>query len=103
MTEESAQERRSSLQNERDRAFVQENLKDFEPMTSKAWKFLEARFGPEISKPRLVSLGCILALHLNIPLVREYKRRKGMMIKWFDDNFDCIQPFIEKCVEVTFI
>jgi hypothetical protein len=94
-----AQER-GSVQNDRDRMFVKQCLRNFDPATSEAWKFLENRFGPDIPKPWLISLGRVLAQHLNIPLAREYKRRKGMMIKWFDDHFEFIEPFINQHVEV---
>jgi hypothetical protein len=69
-------------------------LDGFRPKESDLWKYLTAR-DLRISKNSLVSLGRICALVLNIPLTREYKRRANTMMKWFQDHWAQIQPWLD--------
>lgn len=42
----------------------------------------------------------VISDQLNIGLYREYKRRKEMLIKWFDENYDSVWPFIENHLSI---
>jgi hypothetical protein len=83
-----------------EKEWLQQEMKGFEPEKSEAWKFLAGRYGEKISKDELLSLGQVAAMELGITLVRDYKRRKSTMIKWFQDNLTRLRPFLEKSLEV---
>lgn len=90
-----------TLQAEFEAKFVQEKLADFEPTNCDAWIKLTGRFGPKISQEELLSLAEVVSHQLGIELFREYKRRKNMLIKWFDEHVDEVWPYIEKHIIIT--
>ena len=89
-----------SAQDKYESDFVKEKLKDFEPKASRAWISLTSRYGPKINQNQLLSLAEVVSYQLNLGLFREYKRRKEMLIKWFDENYDAVWPFIENHITV---
>jgi len=68
--------------------------------TCEAWRRLTIRFGMTISHMELLSLAKVVAHYTNIELVREAKRRKELLIKWFDDNLERVWPFIEEKIRI---
>ena len=90
-----------TLQAEFEAKFVQEKMADFDPTNCEAWAKLTSRFGPKISQEELLSLAEVVSHQLNIELYREYKRRKNMLIKWFDEHCDQVWPYIEKHIIIT--
>jgi hypothetical protein len=80
--------------------WLRDEMKGFEPFESEAWRFLTQLYGQKISKEEIISLGQVTATELKIELVREYKRRKETMIKWFQNHIDHVQPFLRNNVEV---
>jgi hypothetical protein len=83
-----------------EKEWLEHEMKGFQPQESEAWKFLAERYGEKISKDELLSLGQVAAMELGLALVRDYKRRKATMIKWFQDNFTRLRPFLETSLEV---
>lgn len=81
--------------------FVKKKLDGFNPSECDAWKLLTARFGQKISQEELLSLAIVISRHLHINLFREYKRRKSMLIKWYNDNIMKIWPFIVNQIVIT--
>lgn len=79
----------------------QSDIKYFDWEKSRAWTWLVGRFGPKISKEELLSLGLVVCHNTGIELTREYKRRKKTMVKWFEDNYDQVMPFIRSSVIVN--
>ncbi|KAK8842260.1 hypothetical protein M9Y10_026494 [Tritrichomonas musculus] len=93
--------RKPQLKDNEELLFVNDQLKFFKPSSSAAWKLLESHFGPKINQEELLSLAMVVSTYTGISLYREYKRRKGMLIKWFDDNLTQIWPFILQHIVVT--
>lgn len=89
-----------SLQDKYESDFVKEKLTGFDHKKCKAWLSLTERFGPKISQNQLLSMAEVISDQLNIGLYREYKRRKEMLIKWFDENYDSVWPFIENHLSI---
>jgi hypothetical protein len=83
-----------------EKEWLQRQMSGFAPTECPAWQYLTARFGEKISKEELLSLGQVAAIELELDLVREYKRRKETMIKWFQNHFDVIRPFLETNLEI---
>lgn len=89
-----------SKQIEFENYFVQKKLKGFNPKTCQAWRKLTERFGPKISHEEILSLAMVIADNMHISLSREYKRRKNMLVKWFDENLNEVWPLVETCIIV---
>lgn len=92
---------KQTLQAKYEWKFINEKRQNWDASSSGAWKKLTSRFGPKISQEELLSLAQVVSVQLDIELTREYKRRKEILIKWFDENLDVIWPFIEKNVVVS--
>ena len=88
-------DKKGNLQYLFEEKFIAEKKKDFDPYLSDAWKQLTIRYGPKISHGLLLSMAEVVSHHLQIELFREYKRRKEMLIKWFDEQLDIIIPFLD--------
>ena len=68
------------------------------PKESPIWKEITRRFGVNVKHAELVSIASVLANSANIRLDREAKRRKTVLVKWFEENFSAIQPFLDYVV-----
>jgi hypothetical protein len=77
---------------ERDR--VASRLSGFNSKDNSVWKAITQRFGNNIKQPELLSMAQVLANHANIRLDRDAKRRKAVLIKWFEENWVAIEPFL---------
>lgn len=93
--------KQKTFQAEHEDIIVKKKLKDFDLAKSRAWAKLTAKYGPKISQEELLSLAQVVSVHKSIELFREYKRRKKMLIQWFDDNYDVVMPFLDNYVMVT--
>jgi hypothetical protein len=76
---------------------IASRLDGFSPKETPAWREITRRFGPNIKQPELVSIASVLAQGTNIRLDRDAKRRKAVLIKWFEENWAAIAPSLD-CV-----
>jgi hypothetical protein len=49
-------------------------------------------FGSNLNQAELLSIAEVLAFRLNLKVDRGAKRRKEVLIKWYDENWDRIAP-----------
>ena len=77
---------------EKDR--INERLGVFDP--KQTWQKICDIFGPNIKHPELVSIATVASGFLNIKLDRDAKRRKKVLIKWFEENWAEIEPIISR-------
>jgi hypothetical protein len=63
--------------------------------SSHAWRKVTSRYGDGLNHAELLSVAEVVAYNLNVPLDREAKRRKSLLIKWFEDNMNEIEPFLD--------
>ena len=68
----------------------QNNLKN-----SPSYQYLLEKFGPEIHLTFLLKMAEDISFKLKIPLNREIKRKKTLLIKWFEDYWSIIFPIID--------
>jgi hypothetical protein len=61
---------------------------------STPWNQLIALYGPRLSQEELVSIARLIAKKLDIKLDRDARRRKPVMIKWFEENWESIEPLL---------
>lgn len=80
---------------------IRDRLQEFDYKSSRAWKELEKQQWHERSQKELVSIAQVIAKHCNIDLDRESKRRKEVLIKWFDDHLDQILPCFSQ-IEIVY-
>ena len=80
---------------------LKDRLQEFNYKDSRAWKELERMNWHERSQKELVSIAQVIAKHCNIDLDRESKRRKEVLIKWFDDHLEEILPSFDQ-IELVF-
>ena len=67
---------------------------------TEAWARLQEKYGRKISQEELLSLARVVANELDLELSREYKRRKELLIIWFQENLSIVWPFIEKHIAI---
>ena len=67
---------------------IQSRLGNFNPKDNHVWRTITQRFGANIKQPELLSIAQVLASGANVKLDRDAKRRKGVLIKWFEENWN---------------
>ena len=80
-------------------------MDDFDIKGSKGKALLEEIFQQDlknISQSGLKVFGELVGKLINVNLTRNEKRRKGLIVKWFNDNASKIEP-IKSTIKVDFI
>jgi hypothetical protein len=75
-----------------------DRLLGFNPKEHPSWAAIATRFGATVNQRELVSIARVLATHSHVPLDRDAKRRKSVLLKWFAENWGAIAPFIDSVV-----
>lgn len=73
-------------------------LKGFKAKDSMAWSEITRRYGSELKHGELLSIAEVVASNANVQLDRDAKRRKSVLIKWFEENWTRISPFLNYVV-----
>lgn len=76
---------------------VRARLNGFIAMESMIWNEIKRRFGDNIRHGELLSIAEVVAQYSGVFLDRDAKRRKTVLIKWFQENWARIAPFLS-CV-----
>jgi hypothetical protein len=69
-------------------------LGDFESERSRAWELLDRMSAQTFSRQALISLASIFSLLIDVPLKRDYTRRKDLIVKWLDMNYEAVEPWV---------
>jgi hypothetical protein len=69
-------------------------LKGFRYKSSRAWRELSLRFGTDLTASELLSVAEVVAFNLSLTVDRKAKRKKSLLVKWFDDNLKDVIPFL---------
>ena len=77
---------------------VKERLGNFNWKESLAWNYLSSTYGDGLNQKKLLSIAQNCSSSLNISLDRDAKRRKSVLIKWFDDNWNIFEPFLQNLI-----
>jgi len=77
---------------------VRKRTEGFKYQNSKSWVGLCRRYGDRITHDELVSVAEVLNPYIGIKLDRDAKRRKNVMLKWFEDNWNTIEPWLSYVV-----
>jgi hypothetical protein len=92
--------RKSDSQNKKTKQIVEARLSQFDPSTSRAKKMLWELYGPAHNHD-LLSLAKLCAHYLDVYLDREAQRLKPVLLKWFDENIEQIEPFLREHLVIT--
>ena len=84
-----------NIQNKFKREFLKYEREDFDYESCLAWLKLTERFWKKINHEYLLNFAEVISMKLGIKIFRYQKRKKEMLINWFNNNFDQIWPFIE--------
>jgi len=88
----------SKSQTEVERERVDRRLDGFIAKESRAWKEITEHYGSSLNQGELLSLAEVLASEIGLHVDREAKRRKEVLIKWYDENIEKIAPFLKYVV-----
>ncbi|EAX94285.1 hypothetical protein TVAG_057860 [Trichomonas vaginalis G3] len=95
--EESAfRKRRRDRDNEIAR--VQQRVSGFNASLSEAWPTLCQHFGQKITQDELVSIAEAIKPYAQVKLDRDARRRKSVILKWYQDNWSQISKYIKYVV-----
>lgn len=64
---------------------------------SAAWKVITEKYGDNLNQAELLSLAEVIAEQLGLKVDREAKRRKEVLVKWYDEHLSeimCLLPRI---------
>jgi hypothetical protein len=83
-----------------DRYVAQQRIAGFNPEISPACRALGGKFGSTI-KDEVLCIAEVLGAEIGIYPDRDAKRRKIVLLKWYDENWERIQPFLGRIMAVT--
>ena len=75
---------------------VIKRIKDFDQETSPACRKIHSRFGRGIIHEELKSLAEFICEKVHIELDRDAKRDNRVLHKWFQENWEVIEPVIDQ-------
>ena len=70
-------------------------MNGFDSKDNPVWNEISRRFGSNIKQGELTNIAKVIAESAQIKLDRDAKRRKSVLLKWFDENWAEIQPFLD--------
>lgn len=78
-------------------ARVKKRLADFDSENSEAWKVISQMFGAGVTHSELKSIALIICMHTTpqIKLDRDASRDNRVLLKWFTENWNIIQPHLK--------
>ena len=89
-----AASKKSRLQNQKDRFLTHQRLLGFDSTHCQARVVLHEIFGDSLTGAKMLTLAEICCFKLNLYLDREARRRKCVLLKWFEENLAVIKDFL---------
>jgi hypothetical protein len=77
---------------------IADRLYGFDHRDNDVWKAISQKFGTNIKQQELLSIASVLAERAGIRLDRDAKRRKSVLVKWFDENWAAVSPYLDYVV-----
>jgi hypothetical protein len=66
----------------------------FNPSESRGLHLIERlSAGKELSREQMIGLAHIFSVLAKIDFPRDFTRRRDLLVKWFDDHFEVLEPF----------
>lgn len=74
---------------------VSQLVQEFNVNKSNAWIYLRSNYGEKITHSDLIRIAKIVSSYTGIKVSRDAKRRKLVLLKWFDENWLTIKPILK--------
>jgi hypothetical protein len=84
-----------------ERLKIDQRIRNFDMKHSPAWHELKRRGWDRLSQAELLSIAQLLGKKLSIHVDREAKRRKNVLVKWFEENLSRLSPLLD-CIQLVF-
>ena len=79
---------------EKERERVKKRVDGFEWRDSEVWITLTAKFGPRLNHEELTSIAELIAGHADLKIDRDAKRRKVVLLKWFEEHWSIVRSLL---------
>jgi hypothetical protein len=73
-------------------------LEGFDVGSSAIWTAIVKQYGSRVSHNELVAIAQMVASYAGLTLDRGARRRKTVLLKWFDENAAAIMPVLPRVV-----
>ena len=73
-------------------------MSGFQLKGNRIWEELSSRFGANIKRGELTNIAQVLANAAHIKLDRDAKRRKSVLLKWFEEHWDALYELLDYVV-----
>jgi hypothetical protein len=84
-----------------EREIAEDHLGEFTPIGSRGLEFIEGLSGtPYLTRKSLILLARVCARVADIRFPRDFTRRRELIIKWFDDHIDKLEPLEATILEI---
>ena len=77
---------------------IKARLGEFHPKESIVWSEIRRRFGNKLKHGELLSIAEVTSAFARVFLDRDAKRRKSVLIKWFEENWATLSPYLSYVV-----
>jgi hypothetical protein len=84
----------------RDQSEAVERLGSFVPEESRVWQLLQARFGSKLTMPMLEAITTMVSKRSGATPDRQARRRKGIMVKWLQEQIQCLESLLPRMILV---
>ena len=85
----------TGLQMNQERFRIAIRLAGFDPKDNIVTKEITRRFGSNIKQGELINIAEVIAEHAKIKLDRDARRRKNVLLKWFEEHWAQIKPYLD--------
>jgi hypothetical protein len=83
-----------------DRQKVCRRIGDFEWHKSAEWEEICRRYGGDLLHKDLLAIAKVTAIKAGLPLDRDAKRRKNVLIKWFHEHWEILSEYLPEALPV---
>lgn len=73
-------------------------LSGFDPKNSFVANEISRRFGPNIKQAELYNIAQCIADYAKLNIDRDAKRRKSVLLKWFEEHWQNVSPYLDYVV-----
>jgi hypothetical protein len=77
---------------------IASRLQGFDHRDNDVWKAISRKFGTNLKQEELLSIANVLAERAGVHLDRDAKRRKAVLVKWFNENWAAVSPYLDYIV-----
>ena len=83
-----------------EKLLIMNRMKDFDPNKGRVNDMFMNMFGYVPTREQLLSLARVVSIYLHLQLDREAFRRKEVLIKWYDEHYETVFPFIQNHIKI---